>query len=261
MPPKTLFAAAILAVLSVQHADAARREATLPGTALSVDSPCARHVDITQDPALHSQIAITATADHEEELARLVMEAGAQVQLRTVRDGCWQPIPLGPFRPTLTLSVRVPAGTAVSIDESGAGAYTVGAIAGPLRLDLSGAATIDAQAVTSLHADISGEASVDVAKADGKADIALSGHGRVSVGEASMPTLAVDLSGAGSVSVARGHIGLATLNESGFGKISVGGEVGAAKVDLSGAGIVHFDRVTGSLEKDVSGAGTVSVGE
>jgi hypothetical protein len=258
---KTPYAAAILAALIAPHAQAASREATLPGAALLIDSPCARHVDITPDAALHGQVAIAATAEHEEELARLVMEGGAAVKLRTVREGCWRPLPFVHFQPTLTLLVRVPAGTALSIAESGAGAYAIGAVGGPMRLDLSGAATIEAQAAASLHADISGEGSVNIAKAEGKADIAISGAGRVSIGEAAMPTLDVNLSGAGSVSVASGHVGRATFDESGFGKVSVGGEVGDATVDISGAGSIHFAKVTGSLEKHVSGAGTVTVGE
>jgi hypothetical protein len=261
MPSKTQYVATILAFLCIQQARAASREATLPGGALLIDSPCARHVEITPDAGLHGQIAIAATAEHEEELARLVMEGGAAAKLRTAPEGCWRPLPSVLFQPTLAIVVRVPAGTSVSIDESGAGAYAVGAVAGAMRLDLSGAATIDAQAVAGLHADISGEASVDVAKAEGKADIALSGAGRVTIGEAAMPTLSVDMSGAGSVSVARGHVGRATLDESGFGKISIGGEVGDARVDIAGAGSVHFAKITGLLDRDVSGAGTVTVGE
>jgi hypothetical protein len=257
--PKSI---AVIAALCVQHAHAASREVTLAGSALSIDSPCVRHVEIRPDAGLHGQIAVSATAEHEEELARLVMEAaGTGVRVHTVREGCWRPPLDFGVRRTLSLLVRVPVGAAVALDEGGAGVYEVGAVGGPLRLDFSGAAKLSAQAVTRLHADISGSASVDVGNAEGAADIAMSGSGSFAIGAADLSTMHVNLSGAGSVAVAHGHIGSVSLDESGFGSIGIGAEVGDAHVEISGAGSVHFAKVTGALTKDVSGVGDVSVGE
>jgi hypothetical protein len=260
MMPKAL--AAVLTVCCWQAAHAASRDVSLAGDGLSVDSPCARHVDIRPDPALHGQVAVTASADRQEELDRLVIDTRrGRAQIHTVEQGCWRPALDFSFTPTLTLVVRVPVAMPIAIDESGAGEYTIGDVGGGLELDLSGAAKVGAQHAADFATDISGDASVTVAKAEGKGAISISGHGSVAVGEARMPALSVDLSGAGSVSIGNGHIGHATLDESGFGSIRIGGEVDDAKVDLSGAGSVHFAKVNGALEKDVSGAGNVSVGD
>lgn len=261
MLPKTCLAALLIGC-ALQAAHAAGREVLLPGASLSVDSPCARHVDIRADPALHGQVAVTASADHQEELDRLIVDtARERVRIHTVPQGCWRPALDFSFTPTLTLVVRVSAEAAIAIDESGAGDYDIGDIGGPLDLDLSGAAKVRAGRATDLTTDISGDASVIVTAAEGRGSIGISGHGSVVVNQARMPALHIDLSGAGSVSIGIGHVGHATLSESGFGTVRIGGDVDDAKVDISGAGSVHFAKVNGSLEKDVSGAGSVTVGE
>ena len=259
---------ALAAVLTIAAtgAQAASRGTTLSGTAFSIDSPCAHHVGIQPDPALHGTVTISATAEHQEELDHLVFETKdrggrAVVQVHTVPDGCWQPAPLSSFEPTIDIVVRVPLAFAVSVDESGAGRYVVGDIGGPLSLDISGAAHIMAAHATTLDVDLSGSGAVTLARAEGNASIKVSGHGTVGITEATATDFTVDLSGAGAVTVGRGRIGTASLDESGFGQISIGGEVGDAKVDISGAGSVHFAKLTGSLDKDVSGAGSVSVGQ
>ncbi len=258
-------ALAALFALATHAACAANRDSTLAGSSFTIDSPCAHHVEIRPDAGLHGQAAISATADHQEELDRLLFEtrphAGKEEAIvRTVPAGCWRPEPFGQFDPTLVIVVRVPAGFPVSIDESGAGRYAVGDVGGPLSLDVSGAAHIAALHASTLDIDLSGAGAVTLARAEGAADIKVSGHGSVAIAQAAMPKLDIDLSGAGSVTIENGKVGSASVDESGFGQVSFGGEVGDAKVDISGAGSVHFGRLTGALEKDVSGAGSVSVG-
>ena len=67
-------ACAALLACAAAGAHAATRGTTLTGTGFSIDSPCAHHVDIEPDPSLHGTVAITATAQHQEELDHLVFE-------------------------------------------------------------------------------------------------------------------------------------------------------------------------------------------
>jgi hypothetical protein len=258
--PSTLLIAAF--VLIGNTAEAASRSATLTGPSLSIDTPCARHLTITPDTALNGQVAISATADHQEELDRLIFDSSdGKVAIRTVKAGCWRPLVSFSFSPTLELAIRVPAGMALAVDESGTGSYTIGAVGGALDLDLSGSATLDAETVTALKAALSGDGAVTIGQVAGKTSIDIPGHGTVKIGSAQIPALNVDLSGAGNVSITGGQVGTATLDASGFGNIRIGAEVGDATVDISGAGRVHFNKVSGALKKDISGAGTVTVGE
>ncbi len=181
-------------------------------------------------------------------------------RIETLPAGCWQPNPLGGFRPTLAMTVRVPAGFGLVIDESGITAYSIGAVGGTLDMDLSGAQEVTDAFATTVTAGLSGESTVTLARVEGNTSIGLSGHGHVRIGQASMAKLTVNLSGAGVVSVAGGKIGDAALDASGAGDIQVGADVGNADVDISGAGNVHFTNVTGTLTKDVSGMGSVAVG-
>lgn len=241
-------------------ARAAEAQAAASGPALSIASPCARTVDIRVDPALHDRVTVEASAEHQQELDRLLVDSSGTVRIRTRNPGCWQPEAGRPFAPTLTLAVAVPAGFALTIDEAGAADYGIGAAGGPLTLDLSGEVRLLDQRVTTLHADLGGQDSVRIAHVDGDADVQLSGDGQVAIDEAAIPRLQVRLSGSGSVDIPRGRIGNATLMTSGAGDMRIGAAVGDADVTLSGVGSVRFATITGTLRKTIDGIGTVSVG-
>ncbi len=253
---RTLVAGALLAGLA-GTARAGTLSATLQGSGLAVDTPCARSVEIMPDAGLHGQVTVQATAEHQEELDHLLLESRGIVLIHTHPGRCWQD-GLN-TEPTLALVVRVPAAYAITVDEAGASRYTIGAVGGPLSLDLSGAIDFTDEAATSVQADISGSGSLHVARADGAAQIAVSGHADITVEQAEMPTLSMDMSGAGSIDVAHGHIGRARLETSGAGHMQIGAEVGDAHVEVSGVGSVHFAKVTGQLTKEISGAGSVTV--
>jgi hypothetical protein len=253
--------AAMVAALPLAGVRAASREAMLTGNGLSIDTPCAVAVDIEPDPGLIGQMSISATADHPEELDRLVLESGTPAKIHTGLLGCWHPLGFGSFERTLHLTVRVPAGSAMTIDESGSGRYRLGDIDGPLKLDLSGSADVQAGRMAGLTVDVSGSGDVHVAALHDKVGITLSGHGAVLVDRADAPALVADLSGAGSVQINAGGIGQVKLDDSGMGSMRFGASVGEATVNLSGVGSVHFAKLAGALHKDVSGVGTVTIGE
>lgn len=241
-------------------ARAAGTQAAASGSALSIASPCARTVDIRVDPALRDRVTVQASAEHQEELDRLLVDSSGIVRVRTRNSGCWQPHADRSFEPTLMLSVTVPAEFALTIEEGGAARYAIGAVGGALTLDLSGEVQLLDQRVTTLHADLGGQDSVQIARVDGDADVQLSGDGQVTIDESAIPRLQVQLSGSGSVGIPQGRIGSAALTTSGAGDMRIGAAVGDADVTLSGVGSVRFATITGTLRKAVDGVGTVSVG-
>ncbi len=253
-----LVAASLGAVCGAQ---AAERHATLSGSRLAIDSPCARSVDVQPDPGLHGQVLVTASAEHEEELDHLALDGGETVRLLTQPGECWRAGLFGAWRPTLRLAVRVPEGFDLRIDESSIGAYTLGAVGGRLALGVSGTGDVSAQSATDLDVELSGLAHIRVAAVRGAVKIDLSGGGAVALGSVAAPTLVAELSGAGALSVDGGQIGRATTESSGVGTIQIGAVVGSAHADLSGMGSVRFARVTGQLDKEVSGMGSVTVGQ
>lgn len=252
--------AVLLAPLS--PAWAATLGTRLTGAGLATAGLCARHVDIRPDASLRGEVTVTATADHQEEIDRLLFESRdtARIGPRPHLSDCWHPAFDRSFTPTLELVLAVPTGFPIAIDESGFGHYAIGPVGGSLALALSGAVEMDAARVAALQADLSGAAMVRIAQVNGNVQLDLSGSGHVAIDQAEIGALAVGLSGAGGVSVAQGHVGTASLDTSGLGGIGIGAEVGNVTVDLSGAGSVHLRRVTGQLQKEVSGMGSVTVG-
>ncbi len=255
MPIRHALAAGLFTA-AIGTAHSATLSATLDGSGLSIESPCAIRVEVKPDNTLHGQAIVEAAAEHREEIDHLLLESRGTARIHTRPGSCWR---ASYSQPTLVLSVRVPAAYPLTIDESGFSHYTIGAIGGALSLDLSGAVDVTDGSVTSLQADISGNGNLHVAGADGPAQIELSGHGGITIDQAAMPTFSVDLSGAGRIAVTAGRIGRASLEASGAGLMQIGAEVDDAHVDLSGAGSVHFSKVNGRLTKDVSGSGSVTM--
>lgn len=263
MPPRhvlsTMLAVLAMPILSV-HAFALDRDQTLAGNRLSIDSPCARHVDIQPDPTLQAEIVVHATADHPEELAQLKFDTQDGPHIHAGPAACWRPDGSRSFTQTLALTIRVPSRTPLSIDEAGAAGYAVGAIGGALILDLSGRVTLADAQVTALDAQISGFGRVDVARAKGRARVDLTGAGSLAIDQADLPALSASVSGAGQITIAHGEVGQAALDISGTGGIRIDAPVDSATAQVSGIGSIRLARVNGLLQKDISGLGTVTVG-
>ncbi len=256
---KAALAVCLGAASICQGAQAATLQTTLTGASLALDGSCMRRAEVQPDTALHGQAMVQATADNQQELDELVLQSRQAATIGNRPGNCWQPTPS--FQPTLDVSVRVPAGFPLAVGASGVTRYVIGPVAGPLKIDLSGAADVEATEASTLVAQLSGSGVISVQQVSGPARLDLSGHGRIEVGRADMPNLSVSLSGAGELRVDAGQIGSLVLDQSGAGHVQFGATVGDAKVDLSGVGAVHFARVTGRLEKDVSGVGVVTVGD
>ncbi|HTZ71117.1 MAG TPA: hypothetical protein VMB71_10745 [Acetobacteraceae bacterium] len=252
---------ALAFVLAAGAADAATRHMSVPGTSLTIDSPCARQVIVDPDPAYPNDIVLEATADHEEETDLLVLTGGDEPRLRVQdQDHCWRPDFGLDFHPTLVITLHVPPKSPIKIDESGASTYRLGAIGGPLSFDLSGAVNLQAADITTLDASISGTGQVRIAHADGNLTADLSGTGGIELSDAMIPEASLDISGMGGFHLADGSIGKLKLSSSGTAAVTIGGTVGDASLEISGVGKVSIAKLTGSLSKDISGMGDVVIG-
>jgi hypothetical protein len=253
---------AAAALLVGGAASAAPRHMELAGTKFAVDGSCAKQVTISPDAALSGHVVVDASADHPEEMAQLVLEDRHDAAtLHGPRNGCWQAGGFWGFSPTMVITVHVPTGMPISLDESGGVEYTIGAVGGPLALDLSGGVRLQAEHATTLAIDVSGGAEITVDRVEGALTGDLSGGSNITLHHATVSAMTLDLSGGGDFTIGDGHIGALKLDVSGGGQIQIGASVGDAHVDVSGAGQVNIAHVTGTLSKDVSGAGEVNVGQ
>ncbi|WP_419729113.1 GIN domain-containing protein [Lichenicola sp.] len=230
----------VLLLLLPGAASAAERDATLAGDRLAIDLACVRTVEIQPDSGLHDSIVVHATADHPEELDRLVLEQQDGARVRETPGPCWQPAGNPLKQSTVVLRVRIPSRTPLSVDASGAATYAIGDTGGPLRLDLSGSEILTAGAVGPLQAELSGDGRARIAGVEGDARVELSGSGQVVVGQ--------------------GQIDRATLEVSGSGGIRIGGSIDTASASVSGSGTIALAHVAGALSRDISGTGSISVG-
>ena len=138
-------ALATTALATTALADTRHLEAT--GGSLAIETPCARAVTIQVDPALSGKFILDATADHQEETARLVFDSAAAAKLHISTHDCDGSFLGSTGSPTLEITLRVPPATALAIDESGGARYTIGAV-GKLALEISGGVQLAAESAT-----------------------------------------------------------------------------------------------------------------
>jgi hypothetical protein len=254
-------AAAALLALPAVAAGAETRQMAQSGTSLAIASPCARTVTIMPDQSLSGRVLLDASAEHPEEIAQLVFEAdGQSVKLRVPRDRCWAPAGDDHLPSTLHLAFRVPAAMPLTIDETGGADYTLGAIGGPLTLDVSGGITLHAASVRTMTLDISGGADLTIGQLDGQLKAQLSGGSKIQISQAELSNMTLAMSGGGTFRLGGGQIGRFSLELSGAGAVSIGATVGDATIALSGVGDVRIAKVTGQLTKDIDGVGNVTIG-
>ena len=81
--PHLLRPATMLAMGLSTLASAASVETKLSGSALEIDTPCAKQVTIEPDPGLQSSITVSAVADNQQELTQLDFEGtGTTARIR-----------------------------------------------------------------------------------------------------------------------------------------------------------------------------------
>ncbi len=135
-----------------------------------------------------------------------------------------------------TITVRLPAGTAVEIKE---------AIGQALIGDLDGPLTVNATWLAAEVGDVS------------EADIKLSGRASLKLGRVA-GTLRAILNTSGELQV--GAVGAAEIRKSGSGDLRLGPIAGGLKYQSAGSGDGEVVSVNGPVEADINGSGNLSLG-
>ncbi|MCQ8277029.1 DUF2807 domain-containing protein [Acetobacteraceae bacterium KSS8] len=243
MISRTTIAAATL-LFATQAAQAEHRDfGETPGRTLALVESCARHVSVTVDPGLSGRVALSADAANPQEIDQIgaaEKDGAARIGLKPGLQECWRPSENVRFKRTLVLSLRIPAGSDVSISESGFGDYALGAV-GALTMEVSGLTMLTAESVT------------------GNVRLNMSGAGKVTLDRVDASRVAAELSGAGEFRVKDGRIGDLTVDDSGAATVSVTPAVENAKLSISGVGDIAVGGVRGQLTRSTSGLGRIVV--
>ena len=244
---------------------------TVDGGALSIVTPCAKTVSIEPSPDLTGKVEVSATG-RRSEIDRLDVAGGATAAIGArdgkCKEGGGPHLSFTLFRlgvdtgPSLAITVKVPAGTAIDIKEGKSTDYDIGAVGGVLTLDLSGNGNVSAAEVKDpvLHLSGSGDAQLD--KVSGTLDGRLTGSGDLSIGRADVSVADVASSGSGDISVDDGDFTAVTARLTGSGDLSLGeGKIGSLTVGASGSGGAQVDAVVGDADLSASGSGDIEVHE
>jgi hypothetical protein len=257
----TRFVLPVLALsLAASPALAADRHLSADAGQLSIESPCAAKVTISPDASLNNRVEVDASAQNQQEVDQLELTSGHNAKLRITHRRCWEPDDNEAFEPTLALTIRVPNGMPLGVEESGSVTYRIGPVAGDLSLDLSGHADIQAERVKNLNTDMSGSGQLGVNEVTGNMNVEESGSAKLSIAKATSPDLNLELSGSGSVHVGSGSISRLKMEVSGSAPVEIDATVGDAMIDVSGSGDISVAKVTGNVMKSISGSGDVRIG-
>jgi hypothetical protein len=233
--------------------DDAKLVRSLDGTSLELRVKCLDAATIEPDPSLSGKIEVTATADDQADLDQLEITEGAVVQVGS-KGEC----PSG--NSALTLLIKVPPATPIDLSETGSGDYRIGAVGGPLKLDLSGTGDVEAAQATNLDVRISGSNDVKIDRLDGTGWIYIAGSGDVTIDHAAMPSLAVELRGSGDLSIDKATIETLTASTVSSGDIRVGGTVKDATLTATGSGDITLTKATGQVQRHAAGSGEIHIG-
>lgn len=253
-------------------AQATSRSWTLPGSALTVASPCARQVDIEPDSALHGAIRITATKAQAQALAGLRASGGGRVTLTgpaTQCDGAGACTTTGNACPDgwyllghgrrMMIEIAVPAGTPITIQEAGATDYRIGAVGGTLNATLAGAGDLAADDLAALSATLTGSGDLSAGQVGGTLLATLAGSGDLSVARAKTSAAKLTLSGTGDAAIGAGALGAVTAVLAGGGDFTA---PAAASLQLAstGTGDATLQRVDGPVHAALLGSGNLALG-
>lgn len=260
---------------------------TVDGTALAMNSPCAKSVSIEPSSDLSGKVEVAAKARRSSEIDQLDVAGGSTAAIGARKCGGGMPhISFSLFTlgidsgPSLEITVKVPAGTAIDIREAKSTDYRIGSVGGVLTADLSGSGDLSAEEATDpvlrlsgsgdakfdkvtgkLQGRLSGSGDLSIGRADlASADLTVSGSGDVKVDEGDFSTLTVRLSGSGDLKVGDGRIGSLTLVSSGSANAHLASVVADADLSAGGSSDIDVNEVTGQLKQVRHGSATIKIG-
>lgn len=248
--------AAIMLVSAVSSVQAAEKSWSVQGSALKIATPCAKTIEIQPGGEAH-QIKVAASADHGEEIDQLKISGGEPATIDVGGARCWLSGLLFE-KPTLTLTIKVPDGTALDISDGGVAHYTIGAVGGNLAMSFSGAGGVKAANAKDLSLSLSGAGDAQIGDVDGRLRARISGAGDLSVDHLHASATELDLSGKGSVKAADGDAGTLAAKVSGAGNLDLP-SAATARLSASGSGDISVAKVKGVFDAKLSGAGNLKV--
>jgi hypothetical protein len=247
---------ALASVSMVSSAQAAEKSWSVQGSSLKIATPCAKTVDI-QPGGEARQIKVAATADHGEEIDQLKINGGEPATIDVGGARCWLSGLLYE-KPTLVLTIKVPDGMAIEVNDGGSARYTIGAVGGALALTYSGSSGVKAVNSKDLTITVSGSGTSEIGDVDGKLKAKVSGSGDLSISHLHASASELTLSGSGNIKVADGDAGALSGSVSGSGNLALPAAAGA-HLNASGSGDIAVKSVKGMFDAKLSGAGNLSV--
>jgi hypothetical protein len=242
--------------LAATGAQAADRNWNLAGQALKITTPCARQVTIEPAANLRDAVEVQANASRQEEIDRLTVTGGstATIDKNTSSCGGWTS-----SKPTLILTIRVPAGMPLRIEEGASADYQIGAVGGPLDLALAGSGDVKAANANQLRALLSGSGDVAIGQLAGKLEAKASGSGNLTVNAGTVGPVKAILSGSGNLTLPA--IGALELLTTGSGDTKVQSLAGDVEVQTSGSGNLAVGQVqAGSVKLQATGSSDIKFG-
>lgn len=157
----------------------------------------------------------------------------------------------------ISVRVSVPAGSAVTIGNL-IGEARIGDLDGPLTLALASAAEVKAGRVSRADLRLSGAGAVTLGTVAGPFDLSISGAGDVRTGSVGGP-VKVGISGTGNVEIASVAAPV-SIGMSGMASVAVrGGHTPRLEATISGMGSLDFDGVADSRSIRNTGIASVNV--
>jgi len=252
-------AAATFIVLSLTslaaHAETVSQ--MVEGKTLSVDLDCVDRVEIQPKADLAGKVMVEATSSKDGELKDFVFKGGETASVTRKRHSCPS---TAVDRPKTTVSIQVPAGMSIDINNGGSTNYIVGAVGGSLHARLAGSGYLTAVSATDLDIRLLGSSSVNIGQTSGPAAVQIAGSGDFRIGNTDMPSLKIDVRGSGKFTIDNGRIGTLAASVAGSGALKIMATVQDAALSTVGSGDIEVAKVTGTLSSSKAGSGTIKAG-
>ncbi len=148
----------------------------------------------------------------------------------------------------------------LSLGNAGCGGWTVGNVAGAMRISQAGSGDTRTGSAGSAKIRVAGSGDIRATDIRGGLEVDVAGSGDVTVASLSGP-LEVHVAGSGDVRVDAGRATSMDVALMGSGDVSFGGVAGSLKARIAGSGDVRAHAVRGPVAKTVVGSGRVRIGD
>ncbi|WP_044561210.1 GIN domain-containing protein [Azospirillum sp. B4] len=238
---------------------AAERSWALEGQELKITTPCARSVQITATPEAHG-VRISATAEEAGEVDQLTASGGRSAQLGITGRRCYREGEgWNRWQPTLRITITVPTGIPLEIQEGGSTDYQATGGFGALALTLDGSGNVKADRVAGgAQVRVHGSGDVQLDRLDGAFKVRVAGSGNVDLIQMAGPSIDLESSGSGNVTIGGGSGGTTTAKLSGSGNATLPA-VENLRLSIDGSGDVVAAKAQGALSAHLGGSGALTI--